>query len=72
MTPNDNVYNSGNNRISSGSYDASGNQTAIGSYSIAYDAENHQTTALDNTTQGQATYVYDGDGRRVQKIIQRW
>jgi len=70
MTPNNNVYNSGNNRITGGSYDASGNQTVIGSYSIAYDAENHQTTALDNTTQGQATYVYDGDGRRVQKIIQ--
>ncbi|MBV9301224.1 MAG: HNH endonuclease [Acidobacteriaceae bacterium] len=70
MTPNNNVYNSGNNRISGNSYDAAGNQTVVGSYSITYDAENHQTTALDNTTQGQATYVYDGDGRRVQKIIQ--
>ena len=57
MTPPTNIFNPANNRIPGGTYDAAGNQTVVGSYSMAYDAENHQTIAYDNVTQGQATYV---------------
>jgi RHS repeat-associated protein len=68
-TPTTNIFNPANNRISGRTYDTAGNQTVVGSYSVAYDAENRQAVAYDNVTQGQATYVYDGDGRRVQKVI---
>jgi RHS repeat-associated protein len=37
----------------------------------SYDAENHQTQYFEsnNTTTPNATYFYDGDGRRVKKIV---
>jgi RHS repeat-associated protein len=62
-----NPFNSGNNRLVSARYDAAGNQTQVGSYSLAYDAENRQTQAVDNVSEGQASYGYDGLGQRVTK-----
>jgi RHS repeat-associated protein len=55
-------------------FDASGNMTrdAVGNL-YSYDAENHQTQYFEsnNTTTPNATYFYDGDGRRVKKIVKR-
>ncbi len=62
-----NPYNSANNRLLSGKYDAAGNQTEVGSYSLLYNAENQQTQAVDNVSEGQVSYGYDGFGQRVTK-----
>ncbi len=62
-----NPYNSANNRLLSGRYDAAGNQTQVGSYSLSYNAENEQTQAVDNVSEGQVSYGYDGFGERVTK-----
>jgi RHS repeat-associated protein len=60
-------FNSSNQLlIQSSSYDAAGNQQAIGAYSFQYDGENRQTSAtVGGTTVG--TYGYDAEGRRVTK-----
>lgn len=63
------VVNQTNNRFVSGQgsvgYDNAGNLTSdFNGHIYAYDAENKQTS-YDN---GQATYHYDGDGRRVKKV----
>ncbi len=62
-----NPYNSASNRLLSGKYDAAGNQTQVGSYSLSYNAENQQTQAVDNVSEGQVTYGYDGFGQRMTK-----
>jgi RHS repeat-associated protein len=62
-----NPFNPATNRLLSARYDAAGNQTQVGSYSLAYDAENRQTQAVDNVSEGQASYGYDGLGQRVTK-----
>ncbi|QQS32978.1 MAG: RHS repeat-associated core domain-containing protein [Acidobacteriota bacterium] len=67
--------NTANNRFSSGqgySYDQNGNvtQDAEGKR-FAYDAENHQKeffSASNPGTTPDATYHYDGDGRRIKKV----
>ena len=64
-----------NNRFSSGqgyTYDADGNltQDAEGKR-FAYDAESHQVSFFNQSNSGatpDATYVYDGQGKRVKKI----
>jgi RHS repeat-associated protein len=48
-------------------YDAAGNQTAYSPFTLFYDAEN-RTKELTSTSNGSATYNYDGDGRRVKKV----
>ena len=51
------------------SFDAAGNMTqeaAPNGYDYSYDAENHLTQAT-GTTSGTWTYVYDGNGMRVEK-----
>jgi RHS repeat-associated protein len=51
------------------SYDAAGNMTsepAPNGYTYTYDAENHLTQAAGTST-GTWTYVYDGNGLRVEK-----
>lgn len=65
------MFNPATNQMSTASYDAAGNQLTFGSHTLAYDAENRQTSATDSPSYGggQAIYVYDGDGRRVEKII---
>ena len=47
-------------------YDKAGNQTMYSPYTLAYDAEN-RLKSMTHTTSGSATYLYDGDGRRVKK-----
>ena len=70
-----------NNRITSPgyAYDSAGNllcdpahpcaQTPFFTPYFAYDAENHLKTAGGATSSGGAAYVYDGDGRRVKKVV---
>ena len=65
-TPTANVYTSAN-RIGGGSYDAAGNQTVVNGNTLAYDAENRLGSATDGVTHAVATYLYDGDGKRVEK-----
>jgi RHS repeat-associated protein len=70
ITPTSNVYS--NNRMSTNTYDASGNVTALGSSNstaLYYDAENHQNQATEPPSLGGATeyFYYDGNGRRVEK-----
>ena len=50
------------------SYDAAGNQKALPSSSFSYDAENRVITATEPNT-GAISYVYDGEGKRVQKTV---
>jgi RHS repeat-associated protein len=50
-------------------FDNGGNllsETFLGS--MAYDADNHQTTFTDPVTSAVSTYTYDGDGNRVRKV----
>ncbi len=54
------------NRITTHSYDNAGNTVNDGTKAFTYDAENKQT-AVNNGSTGQ--YFYDGDGRRVKKIV---
>ena len=44
-------------------YDNAGNLTAYATRTLAYDAENRQTTLSDG-----GSYEYDGEGRRVKKV----
>lgn len=46
-------------------YDATGNLTAIGGFTFAYDAENRLVASTLNSVA--TTYAYDGEGRRVKK-----
>jgi RHS repeat-associated protein len=57
-------FDPSNNRIRASLYDDAGNQTrdALGR-TFTYDAENRQTAA------GSTGYVYDGEGRRVRKVV---
>jgi RHS repeat-associated protein len=64
------------NRFSAGqnySYDKDGNLTVDAENKrFVYDAENHQTqlfNATNNTQTPDATYAYDGSGKRVKKIF---
>ncbi len=72
------VINPNNNRIDTAatgqtnySYDGAGNLTHDATiHAFVYDAENKQTTYDGGATaNGGATYSYDGDGRRVKKIV---
>ena len=65
-------FGSGNNRlgIQNSTYDLAGNQTVIGGFTYSYDAENRVSVVTEPspTTPPSYRYVYDGEGRRVQKI----
>jgi len=63
------AYSASNNRliVNNAQYDLAGNQINVGSYVLTYDGENHQATSA-NSGGALTTYVYDGDGRRVEKI----
>ena len=67
FTPQSNTNFNSNNQliIQSSSYDNAGNLKVIGGYDFTYDAENRQVT---NTVNGTTTYVYDGEGHRVEKV----
>jgi RHS repeat-associated protein len=67
-----NAYLSGNNRIGGWNYDAAGNVLDIPATNslrhATYDAENRMKT-MSLANGDQATYDYDGDGRRVKKSV---
>jgi RHS repeat-associated protein len=70
------TINTSNNRFSAGqgySYDSGGSVTRdAGGQRFNYDAENHQKeffTAANQTSTPDATYHYDGQNRRVKKIV---
>ena len=66
--PSSNIYNS-NNRNPNLSYNGAGSQTSLGSMTLAYNAEQQQTSATNTLGGGTATYQYDGLGERVVKTI---
>ena len=70
-TPRSSSWFGSNNQISSSgwTYDNAGNLTGISSVSktFTYDAESRQTTAVNGGLSG--VYTYDGDGRRVTKVV---
>ena len=71
LTVTSNVYSAVTNRLPSApsdnfGYDSAGNETKISPFSVTYDVENRQT-GFTSTSNGTATYTYDGDGRRVTK-----
>jgi YD repeat-containing protein len=68
MMPTSNVFNSAN-RITGGSYEGAGNQTAIGPYTFQYDAENRLIEASQPASAGggQVQYGYDAEGKRITK-----
>jgi RHS repeat-associated protein len=59
------------NRLDGYGYDLAGNVTVdAANHTFAYDAENHLVQYDGGSTQiGGAEYFYDGDGRRVKKIV---
>lgn len=60
------AFNQSTNRLNASQYDNAGNQTFDASFAqFAYDAENRQMSF----NYGAATYTYDGDGRRVKKVV---
>ena len=58
------VTASAQNQISGNGYDTAGNAISYGTASYTYNAENQLTQAAATSTAG---YVYDGDGKRVEK-----
>ena len=62
-------YSTATNQLAGISPDANGNQQSYGGYTIGYDAENRQITATSTSPSLSATYVYDGIGQRVMKVI---
>jgi RHS repeat-associated protein len=47
-------------------YDSHGNMTYDGTNTVVYDAENHATSATNQSSAG--TYTYDGNAHRVKKV----
>ncbi len=72
MTPSGNPapptesFNS-NNQIVGGSYDQAGNQLSVNGNTFQYDFENHIISETESGNGGTETYVYDGNGHRVEK-----
>jgi YD repeat-containing protein len=63
------VFNAATNQISgTNNYDAAGNQTVFGSFTLAYDAEGRQLSA-QSTGSPTVSYAYDGIGERVTKSV---
>ena len=65
-----NVAVNGQNQITTYGYDTAGNLTSIPAPAAAtysYNAENQMTQA--STPVGVTGYVYDGDGKRVEKVV---
>ncbi len=61
----------GANQVSGGSYDAAGNQLAVGGNGLVYDGENRVSQITESPALGgaQLTYYYDGEGRRIEKLV---
>ena len=64
------TINAANNRLNGYGFDASGNTTADAEgRQFTYDAENKQTEVRDSLNQTVGQYFYDGDGKRVKKVV---
>ena len=52
-------------------FDAAGHQTTASDYTLTYDAEGQMTQAVESPSNGggQVSYVYDGLGQRVEKLL---
>jgi RHS repeat-associated protein len=63
-------FNTANNRLTMTgvTYDAVGNQTYYAPYALSYDAEN-RNTGVSASGNPYVTFSYDGDGRRVKKLV---
>ena len=59
------TFTGNRNNALSGDYDDAGNILTDGSHPLAYDGESR----LKSVSSGGITYVYDGDGRRVKRIV---
>lgn len=55
-----------NNQLAGYTYDAAGNLINDGSHTYTYDAEGHVVSVDGGST---ASYIYDGNGRRVRKTV---
>lgn len=68
--PTANLYN-GANRFNNTNYDASGNPLSINGDAVAYDAEGRMAQLTASASLGGATmtYIYDGEGHRVEKMV---
>ena len=53
--------------VAGAQYDAAGNQTFYTPFTLAYDAEN-RNVSVTSPGNGNLTFAYDGDGRRVRKV----
>ncbi len=62
------TFNGNNNRADQWSYDAAGDVLYDLSNMYEYDAEGRQTGTL-NSLNGLTGYLYDGEGRRVMKVV---
>jgi hypothetical protein len=62
-----NSFDASTNRLVSRSYDAHGNQRALGPFTVAYDAADVQKSIVSSLN-GSASYEYDGEGRRLRKL----
>ena len=63
------TFNNGKNRVDQWAYDAAGDVTNDTNNMYAYDAEGHQTAAVNSLTMGLTGYIYDAEGRRVEKVV---
>jgi len=54
------------NQLSTNGYDTAGNATSYGTDTYSYSAENQMTQAVTFST---TNYAYDGDGKRVEKVV---
>lgn len=62
--------NTANNRLNGYSFDNAGNTTTDAQgKTFTYDAENKQTQVKNSQQQPLGTYYYDGNGKRVKKIV---
>jgi RHS repeat-associated protein len=55
------------NRVVGQVYDPAGNLTTYSPWSMTYDAENRMTS-LSSAGNGNSTFTYDGNGRRIKKV----
>jgi RHS repeat-associated protein len=72
MTPSGNpapptVSFNGNNQIVGQQYDQAGDLISANGNTLAYDVENMVATETDGISKAVETYVYDGNGKRVEK-----
>ena len=62
--------NTANNRLNGYTFDGAGNTTVdADGRQFTYDAENKQVKVRDPLNQTIGEYLYDGDGKRIKKVV---